>query len=101
MRWATTVLDEHPALIGAQPAHLALIDVANVDQLQLDADARVARALVAVIRGNVYWTETHGDRQRRRPALMIVVYQNAPGEFDESVEDFERLLSSIRFPEGP
>lgn len=99
VRWATSLLDEHPALVAGQPAHLALIDVANVDQLQLDADARAARAVVALIRGNIYSTETRGDQARKSPLLMIVGYANAPGEFEQSLGDFERLLSSIRFPE--
>lgn len=97
VRWASTLVEETTAVIQGQPAHVVLVDVANVDQLQMDPNARFARAALAVIRGGVYRIERRGNVQRKWPMLMIVGYANAPEEFEASYDDFARLLDHLRF----
>ncbi len=97
VRWASYLVDEQSSQVDGQPAHIVLVDVANVDQLQMDENARSARAAVALIRGPVFRVERSGERVRRWPQLLIVGYANAPEEFNDDIDAFEQLLRSIHF----
>ena len=96
-RYASRVLDELPVVVSGQPGQAILLEVANVDQLQLERGSRTINAVVVLIRAPFRWRQESALGHRDWPMLMIVGYANSPAEFDASMPDFERFLGNIRF----
>jgi hypothetical protein len=99
-RFATRVLDTKSIGLDGQEAAAVLFDVADVNQLQMSANARSARALVLISRTPFRYRVRTGLGVREWPVLMLVGFANAPGNFDASLPDFRRFLSSIEMAPG-
>lgn len=93
--YATKMLDTQRIGVSQQDAAAVLFDVANVNQLQMSADARAARAMVVMIRTPYEFTFSSARGRRSWPVLMLAGYANAPADFDGGLEDFKRFLQSI------
>jgi hypothetical protein len=94
-RFATRVLDTQTIGLDHHDAAAVLFDVANVNQLQMTADARSARALVVISRTPFRYRVRTALGVREWPVLMFVGYANAPADFDASLPDFQRFLGTI------
>ncbi len=91
-RYAARVVSSEPITVGGRAAAAALLEVANVDQLQLDASSRIERVAVVI-------THARGRLRTRAsgtfPVLLIAGYANSPAAFDASLADFQRFVGSI------
>lgn len=85
------VLDAQENRVGNAPAFEAIIEVADVDALQLDPNARKKLAKLVVIRPNFVYSKGRVDF----PVLMVAGYVNFPEDFSRSLPDFDSLLARI------
>lgn len=99
-RFATRQIGARRGLIDGREAYEMTIEVANVDQLELDRTARWVRARILIIRTQLAWHPWAGTPRRLEPHLpvfMVVGYSNLPEDFDGGLSDFASLVSRIRF----
>ncbi|MEZ4376044.1 MAG: hypothetical protein R3B07_34885 [Polyangiaceae bacterium] len=90
-RLAARMIDAQPNRVGGAEAFEAIVEIANVDQLKLDPNARRKLAKLVIIRTNFQY----GDKRGKWPVLMTAGYANFPEDFGKSLPDFDSLLSRI------
>ena len=93
VRLATTIVQEGETDVSGRLAYWVMFDVANVDQLRLDAANRTARVLVALVRPGYYYVP--GFTGVALPALMVIGYANAPEYFDAHSTEFAEFIRRI------
>ncbi|MBN9167473.1 MAG: hypothetical protein J0I07_41475 [Myxococcales bacterium] len=91
-RFATRIISEGPATLAGHDAYWATVDVANVDQLKLDASHRQQRMRLVLVRTPF--------KHRVRfmvdlPVYMVVGYASAPSEFDAEAPAVKHLLDLL------
>jgi hypothetical protein len=92
--FATRTVNIEPMTISGHEAFAATFEVANVDQLKLDPDARWERARVVLVRTPFgFFRGFWGEPQL--PVFMAIGYENLPGDFDKQLPDFEGFLKQI------
>lgn len=94
-RYATQVLDTQRVSVSQHEAAAVMFDVANVNQLQMSASARSARAMVVMARTPYHYVIRNGAGGRSWPILMLIGYANAPADFDAGLPDFQRFVQAI------
>jgi hypothetical protein len=98
--YATTIVAERELFLSGVPAYDLTFEIANVDQLQLNPDARAARARLVLARPG-YWMDLRsGDRSYEAATLVAIGYAQTPDRFDEHLAEFEDLLQRIDFWPG-
>lgn len=90
---SVTIVQETPVVLHGQSGVAAILDVGG-DQ----GRAQGMRAAVVLLRPNLHVFVPRGEGGDPRPVLMVVGYANDAAAFDGSLQDFERLLTSIEFP---
>jgi hypothetical protein len=99
-RYATTAVAEGEAWVAGVVAYDITFDMANVDQLLLDASARSARLRVVIVRPGYRTALDRGLRPAWVPVVVVIGYVQVPDRFDEHVAEFEALLRRIDFWPG-
>jgi hypothetical protein len=95
-RYATRALSEREMFVGAFPAYEVIFEVANLDQVELDADARWERARIVIVRPGFYFIpRSAGDTSDLLPVVMTLGYSSFPEDFAAHTAEFDRLLSEI------
>ena len=95
---SAVVLDERPIEIDGREGVVATIDVASVEQLQLDPSARTARIRLVLVHTD-FLVSVGGEGSRRHgfvSGLLMLGYSNLLPEFERSLADFEGLLTRVR-----
>ncbi|MBI5490798.1 MAG: hypothetical protein HY905_25925 [Deltaproteobacteria bacterium] len=98
--WATTLVSEELTFVSGVGAFDVTFDIANVDQLQLDPDARTARARLVLVRPGYRMPLRGGEHRYEAPTLVALGYAQTPDRFDEHAAEFEDLLRRIDFWPG-
>ncbi len=98
-RYAAEILHRGRGEIGSAEAYGASFAVANIDQVQVDKDARRERVMVVISRpGFEYEIGPHsGSKGTSYPVLFIAGYSSLPDDFDAGIQDFQALLQRVRF----
>lgn len=91
------VLDARESRVGGATAFEAIVEIADVDALQLDPNARRKLAKIVVVRPNFVYNKGRVDF----PVLMVAGYVNFPEDFTKSLPDFDSMLSRIDLGSGP
>ncbi len=99
-RTAATIVADNPASVMGSPAHAATIDIADVDQLRLNSEHRLARARVVMAnpRYVVAYQSDWGQRVRF-PMVATIGYVNTPEFFERGLPAFESFVRRVRFNE--
>ena len=90
------VLDARESRVGGAPAFEAIVEIADVDALQLDPNARRKLAKLVVVRPNFVYNKGRVDF----PVLMVAGYVNFPEDFTRALSDFDSMLSRIDLGSG-
>lgn len=98
-RYAAAVVDKAPAKIAGLDAYVVTLDVANIDQLQVDANARSERVQLVLAHTNFTYKVT-GNQEGKSvttefPVVLLVGYGNHPEEFDAGLQDFHDFLGRL------
>ncbi len=98
-RYAAEILRRGRGEVGGEAAYGASFAVANIDQVQVDKDARRERVMVVISRpGFEYDVGPHsGSKGASYPVLFIAGYSSLPDDFDAGLQDFQALLQRVRF----
>ena len=94
-RTASKIIESKAREVGGQPAREVTFDVVDVDQLQLDPQARRTRIRAVFIHAPLV-KEFLGTGWVS-PAFLFVAYVSDERHFDELTDDYEGLLARIRF----
>ncbi len=102
-RYATRLLDSSPATLGEQQGLVATIERVDLDQLQLDPQARWQRSRLFLVHapfdyfvseGSVTGTASERSRALHRYRVLLVAeYSNTPEDFEAQYPEFLRLLN--------
>lgn len=88
-RYAAAVVEEGEAQLGGLPAHAAILDVANLDQIKVDPNARSGRVQLVL----VHTPFEYGSHAF--PVLLVAGYANQPEDFLAGLPEFHDLLSRV------
>lgn len=91
-RFATRVLSETACKVSGREAYRVDFEMANVDQLQLQDEARSMRGSIVYVRTG-YGDRVSKGRDAVFPVLMAVGLVARPKDFDALNADFDTLLS--------
>jgi hypothetical protein len=100
-RYAAVLVGERPIRLANQDAHLALIDVANLDQIKVDPTARKERVEILLAHTPfVYETRRRSTATEPRtlvsfPVLLVIGYVNQPEYFAEGQKDFHDFANRL------
>jgi len=101
-RFAARVLDYAPVTVQGVEALVATIEVANVDQLQLDPNARGERARLVFVRAPFTLDRPRrGVEVSRYRVLLAAGYVASPADYERGRVDFEGLVSRVVFEQAP
>jgi hypothetical protein len=90
-RYAAQVVELLPGRLAGCDALGAVIDVANVDQLQMTPGSRRMRVKLVIVRAGL----THEHGTTRFPVFLVAGYANQPDFFARDLADFTSLLGRI------
>ena len=88
-RYAAVVIEEGEAQLGGLPAHAAILDIANLDQIKVDPLARSGRVQLILL----HTPFEYGSRGF--PVLLLAGYVNQPEDFQAGLPEFHELLSRV------
>ncbi len=94
-RFAAAIVERGQATLGGQPAYLATIDVANIDQIRLTPASRRTRVRLVMVRTFFTYEASGAARRETFPVLMMAGYSNLPEDFDRDLPSFDRFLGQI------
>lgn len=97
-RFGSRLVDSQLAKLDGKAGLVATIEYANLDQLELDPEARSRRTRLFLMRAPFDYYTTRGGsdaRYHRYRVLMLVEYSNTPEDFDEQYPEFLRLMSKL------
>jgi hypothetical protein len=97
-RYAAQIVEQHAATVAGHEALAAVIDVANVDQLQMSASARKRRVELLLVRAklqHVIPAGIQGGQDFSFPVFLLAGYANLPEYFDQSRAEFHEFVGQI------
>ena len=100
-RYAARTLGERACSVSGQVAHSADIEIANVDQLEIDPTAARKRAHIVFVRPpydrTLKFHTSHFIETPRReiPIVHLVAYLTEKRAFSEHTEDFSQFLRNL------
>jgi hypothetical protein len=98
-RFGSRLVDSQLAKLDGKAGLVATIEYANLDQLELDPDARSRRTRLFLVRAPFDYYATRGGtdaRYHRYRVLLLVEYSNTPEDFEDQYPEFLRLMSKLR-----
>ncbi len=97
-RYGTKVLGIRELEVGKQEAHVADVEIVNLDQLEADESAPRHRARLVLLHCPTPIKAVH---QTELPAVILAGYSSRPEDFLKHVGEFEDLLSRLDLGNGP
>lgn len=94
-RYAANVISRGSFTLAKQEAFESTFDVANVDEVQINPNARKTRVRIALIRTPFKYPKHELDKVEF-PVLMLVGYANLPEDFAKDEPAFNSVLSRIQ-----
>jgi len=94
-RYAANVISRGSFTVAKHEAFESTFDVANVDEVQINPNARKTRVRIALIRTPFNYPKRQLDKVEF-PVLMLVGYANLPEDFAKDEPAFDSILSHIQ-----
>ena len=97
-RYAAAIVAKSPTKLAGRDAYVALLDVANVDQLKIDPNARKERVELVLLHTDFGYITTSNNQTVKSatfPVIMFAGYANKPEEFEAGQKDFHDFLGRI------
>ncbi len=95
-RYAAAVVDKRPATLAGNEAYVVTADIANLDRLKVDPEARSERVQVVLLHTDFrYEVGRHSPTPVQFPVVMYVGYANQPDEFNAGLPEFHEFLARI------
>jgi hypothetical protein len=101
-RFASRLLDSSPATLDGNPGLVATVEHANLDQLELNPDARWRRSRLFLVHApfdyfasETLYQEKFTSKYHKYRVLLLVEYSNMPEDFEAQYPEFLRLLNKI------
>lgn len=101
-RFATRLIDSQEASLGGQKGVVATLEHADLDQLELNPNARSRRTRLFMMRAPFDYFAREGNagtpnlaKFHKYRVLMLVEYSNTPEDFDAQYPEFLRLMSKL------
>jgi hypothetical protein len=97
-RYAAAIVAKGPTKLAGRDAYVVVLDVANVDQLKIDPNARKERVELVLLHTDfAYTTKSFNDNVKPAtfPVIMFAGYANLPGEFEVGQKEFHEFLGRI------
>jgi hypothetical protein len=93
-RFGATVIDRGPFQLAGQDAYETTFDVANVDEVAVNPNARRVRVRVVLVRTPFeYSARPLRGKARKFPVLMVAGYANLAEDFATDEQAFQQLLA--------
>ena len=92
-RYGVAVKDVQDSKLGRTKAIVAKLEVANLDQIEIDPKARKDQVVLVVAHTNFAYTSK--GRRGQLPVLLIAGYANQPEDFQNGLPDFWDFLNRI------
>ena len=95
-RFASRLIDSQEVQLGSEKGLVATIERANLDQLQLNPNARWRRSRLFLMRApfSHFVAAPSGNFEPYR-VLLLVEYSNVPEDFEAQYPEFLRLMNKI------
>lgn len=94
-RYAASVISRGAFTIAKQPAFETTFDVANVDEVAINPNARKTRVRIALVRTPFTYPKRQLDKVEF-PVLMLAGYANLPEDFSKDEPAFTSVLARIQ-----
>lgn len=94
-RYAAAVVERTTGKLAGLDAAVVTLDIANLDQIKVDPNARKQRVQLVLLHTNFSYETKRGRFSSKFPVLMLAGYANQPKDFSEGLVDFQGLLSRI------
>ncbi len=95
-RYAASIVSEGKARLAGRDAYAATIDVANIDQIKVDPNARKKRVQLVIAHAPFRYKKMRQDGDTQKfPVIILAGYANQPDEFDEALPEFHDLLNRL------
>ncbi len=94
-RYAAMAVERSDVTLAGLPAHQVTLEVANLDQLELDPSARKTRVRLLLLHTNFGYRVLTGRGPVDVPVVMFAGYANQPQDFETGLKDFDDLLSRV------
>ena len=95
--YAAKIVSGADTSLGGDQAYDAQLELANLDQVRLDPNARTARIRVVLVKtGYLHvWSPDEYEATVKSPVLMRVGYYASPADFDAGLPEFESFLKLL------
>jgi hypothetical protein len=97
-RYAAAVVDKAPATLAGLDALVVTLDVANLDQVKVDPNARAERVRLVFAHTNFRYQKRSGAPDKppvEFPVVLMIGYGNQPDEFEAGLPEFQHFLERI------
>jgi hypothetical protein len=97
-RYAAAIVGKGPTKLAGRDAYVVLLEVANIDQLKIDPNARKERVELVLLHTDFeYKKESVNENVKptKFPVIMFAGYANQPAEFDAGQKEFHEFLGRI------
>jgi hypothetical protein len=108
-RYAATIVEQGPVTVAGRPGYVATVDIANVDQLKLNPNARERRVQIMLVHApgeeqadyvqsdvrNLKYTQDNERRAKHYRVLVVAGYSSMPSDFDAGLPDFHDFLGRV------
>jgi hypothetical protein len=97
-RYAAAHVSKVATKLADRDAFLAILDVANLDQIKVDPKARKERVELVLLHTDFAYKQSSSNQEsepRAFPVIMFVGYANKPDEFQAGQADFHDFLRRI------
>ena len=94
-RFGASIIDRGPFKLADQDAYETTFDVANVDQVAINPNARRVRVRIVLVRTPFEYSaraQRAGLKSHKFAVLMLAGYANLPEDFATDEKDFQALL---------
>ena len=97
-RFGASIIDRGPFKLAEQDAYETTFDVANVDQVAINPNARRVRVRIVLVRTPFEYAaraQRAGFKNHNFSVLMLAGYANLPEDFGTDEKDFQSFLEHI------
>lgn len=94
-RYAAAVVERTTGWLAGLDASVVTLDIANLDQIKVDPNARKQRVQLVLLHTNFSYKRNERRETSTFPVIMLVGYANQPNDFAAGLADFQGLLGRI------
>lgn len=95
-RYAAALVSKEDARVAKREALAARIEVANLDRIKIDPNARKQQVELLLVKTDFSYSLRTHNMEHEFPVLMVAGYANQPAEFEEGLPEFHDFLNRIQ-----